>query len=338
MAARTREFRVHLFLDTNTYLGFFRLSDDNLEQLKKLSERVGSGETTLYVTGQVRDEFLRNRESTIDDALDTVRKAPSLPNQFAHLFEALDGYEEVRAALKDADRKLAKLIEEAVAAIESGSLHADELISDLFSRAKTIELTDAILEAAKLRVLLGNPPGKQGSYGDAVSWESLLVEVPDGADLVLVTNDRDFKSKLDAQRLNAFLIAEWARNKRSTIHLHGNLRSALEAHFPEIQLAPEPEPEQDQAIERLTSAGSFAATHAAIGRLSRFSEFTPDQVAALLDAAIDNSQVGGIMEDDDVFKFYDGLARQYGALIASDQWDRLNDRLKDAEIYRSTRA
>jgi predicted nucleic acid-binding protein len=326
---------VHLFLDTNTLLGFFRLSDDNLDQLKKLSERVGSGETTLYVTSQVRDEFLRNRESTIDDALDTVRKAPSLPNQFAHLFEALGGYEEVRAALKDADRKLRKLIEEAVAAVESGSLHADELISDLFAQAKTIALTDAILEAAKLRVLLGNPPGKQGSYGDAVNWESLLAEVPDGADLVLVTNDRDFKSKLDAQRLNAFLISEWTSRKGSTVYLHGNLRSALEAHYPEIQLAPEPEPEQDQAVDRLVNASSFAVTHAAIRRLSRFSEFTPDQVASLIDAAIDNSQVGGIMEDDDVFEFYDGLSRQYGALIASDQWDRLNDRLKDAEIYRS---
>jgi hypothetical protein len=42
------------------------------------------------------------------------------------------------------------------------------------------------------------------------------------------------------------------------------------------------------------------------------------------------------MEDDDVFEFYDGLARQYGSLMESDLWDRLNERLKDAEINRST--
>lgn len=327
---------MHLFLDTNTYLGFFRLSDDNLEQLRKLSERVGSGETTLYVTAQVRNEFLRNRESTIEEALDTVRKAPNLPNQFAHLFEALEGYGDVRTALNDANQKLRKLMEDAVEAVANGSLHADELIKDLFAHGKSVELTDAILEAAKLRVLLGNPPGKAGSYGDAVNWESLLVEVPNGEDLVLVTNDRDYKSKLDPHRLNEYLIDEWTRQKGSEIHLHGSLRTALEAHYPEIQLAPEPEPEQIQAIERLKNAGSFAATHAAIARLSRFSEFTADQVAALVEAANENSQVGGIMGDDDVFDFYDGIARQYGPIIESAQWDRLSDMLKDAEGYRST--
>jgi len=329
---------VHLFLDTNTLLGFFRLSDDNLEQLKKLSDRVGSGETTLYVTEQVRAEFLRNRESTIDEALDTVRKAPRLPNQFAHLFESLDGYGEVRSALKDAEEKLRKLKEDADNAVASGSLHADTLINDLFARGKSVGLTDAILEAAKLRVLLGNPPGKAGSYGDAVNWESLLVEVPVGEDLVLVTNDRDFKSKLDPQRLNAYLIEEWTRKKTSNIELHGTLRSALEAHYPEIKLVPEPEPEQDQAIERLVSANNFAETHRAIGRLLRFSEFTPEQVADLVSAADGNSQVRGIMQDDDVFEFYDNLARQYGSLMESDVYDRLNERLKDAEAYRSASA
>ncbi len=329
---------MHLFLDTNTYLGFFRLSDDNLEQLKKLSGRVGSAETILYVTEQVRAEFLRNRESTIDEALDTVRKAPNLPNQFAHLFEALDGYEEVRSALKDAERKLRKLMEDAVKAVADGSLHADELINDLFARGKGVDLTDAILEAAKLRVLLGNPPGKAGSYGDAVNWESLLVEVPNGEDLVLVTNDRDFKSKLDPNRLNEYLINEWARKKTSNIHLHGTLRSALEAHYPEIQLAPEPEPEQDQAIERLVNANNFLEAHRAIRRLLPFSEFTHDQVADLVEAAHSNSQVRGIMQDDDVFEFYDNLARQYGSLMEPDVSDRLNERLKDAETYRSALA
>ena len=328
---------MHLFLDTNTYLGFFRLSDDNLEQLNKLSERVGSGETTLYVTEQVRAEFLRNRESTIDEALDTVRKAPRLPSQFAHLFEGLDGYAEVRNALRDADEKLRVLIADAVSVVAEGSLHADGLITDLFAHGKSVVLTDAILEAAKLRVLLGNPPGKPGSYGDAVNWESLLVEVPQDADLVLVTNDKDYKSKLDQSRLNEYLIDEWTRKKGSQVHLHGSLRSALEAHYPEIQLAPEPEPEQVQAVEQLVNAGNFLATHRAIRGLSRFSEFDPELVAAIVGAGIDNSQVRGIMGDDDVFEFYDGLARQYGDVVESDLWQRFIERLKEAETERLAR-
>ena len=329
---------MHLFLDTNTYLGFFRLSDDNLEQLKKLSQGVQSGDTTLYVTEQVRAEFFRHREGIIYDTLDTVRKAPKLPNEFAHLFEAIAGYAEVRSVLKDAEVKLRQLIDNAVAAVTNGSLHADGVITDLFARGKSVGLTDSILEAAKLRVLLGNPPGKPGSYGDAVNWESLLVEVPKDEDLVLVTNDKDYRSKLDPNRLNQYLLDEWTRKKGSHVHLHGSLRSALGAHYPEIQLAPEPEPEQDQAIEQLVIASNFRATHQAIRRLSRFSEFNPDQVATMVEAAIDNDQVGGIMEDDDVFEFYNALAHQYGPTIESAQWDRLNARLKEAEASRAALA
>jgi hypothetical protein len=99
----------------------------------------------------------------------------------------------------------------------------------------------------------------------------------------------------------------------------------------------EPEPEQDQAIERLVTSNSFAETHGAIRRLLPFAEFTPEQVATLVAAANDNSQVRGIMEDDDVFEFYDALARQYGSSMASDQWDKLNDRLRDGEAFRSSR-
>jgi predicted nucleic acid-binding protein len=327
---------VHLFLDTNIYLGFFRLSDDNLEQLRKLSQRVGSHETTLYVTGQIRAEFLRNRESTIDEALDTLRKAPKLPSQFAHLFEAIDGYEDVRTALRDADEKLRGLMEGAVQAVANGSLHADELITELFAQARSVDLSDEILESAKLRVLLGNPPGKSSSFGDAVNWESLLREVPDGEDLVLVTDDRDYKSKLDPNRLNEYLIDEWARKKRSQIRLHGTLRSALEAHYPEIRLMPQPEPEQDQAVERLVNSNSFAETHAAIRRLQGFSEFTPNEVANLVEAAVSNSQIRGILADNDVFEFFEGVARQYGPTITSSQWDLLVEGLEEAERTRRT--
>lgn len=286
---------MHLFLDTNTYLSFFRLSDDNLEQLEKLSDRVGSGETILYVTEQVRAEFLRNRGSTINEALDTVRKAP-LPNQFAHLFEGLDGYEELRSALKDVEGKRVTLMDDAVRAAADGSLHADALITDLFGKGKAVALTDPIVEAAKLRVLLGHPPGKPGSYGDAVNWESLLFEVPHGEDLVLVTNDRDYKSKLDPNRLNAYLIDEWRRKKGSQIEMHATPRSALGAHYPEIRLSREPEPEQEQAVERLINSDSFSETHQAIRRLSPFSEFTPEQVTSLVGAVSSNYQVGGILQ------------------------------------------
>jgi hypothetical protein len=50
---------MNLFLDSNIYLSFYRLSDDDLEELQKLTVAVRSKDTTLYVTDQVRDEFNR---------------------------------------------------------------------------------------------------------------------------------------------------------------------------------------------------------------------------------------------------------------------------------------
>jgi hypothetical protein len=35
-----------LFLDTNIYLSFYKLSDDDLEELEKLKVAVGSGDTS----------------------------------------------------------------------------------------------------------------------------------------------------------------------------------------------------------------------------------------------------------------------------------------------------
>ena len=61
---------MNLFLDTNVYLGFYKLSGDDLEQLKKLVIAVRDQGTTLLLTEQTRDEFERNREKTAADSLD----------------------------------------------------------------------------------------------------------------------------------------------------------------------------------------------------------------------------------------------------------------------------
>ena len=203
---------MHLFLDSNIYLGFYRLSEDNLDQLKKLSATVRSGETVLYLTDQVRNEFTKNREGTIAESLATLRDQ-KVPNQFPQLFTNLTGFADVQATLKKAEEQLSTLMTDARQAIEDGTLQADELIKDLFASAKPVPLIDEIWTAAQRRVLLGAPPGKPGSYGDAVNWESLLAEVPKRKRLVLVTADMDYMSRLDQTRLNEFLRDEWATAK-----------------------------------------------------------------------------------------------------------------------------
>lgn len=58
-----------LYLDTNVYLSFYHLSNDDLEELKKLSVLTNSGKLTLYLPEQTKNEFYRNRDTKIADAI-----------------------------------------------------------------------------------------------------------------------------------------------------------------------------------------------------------------------------------------------------------------------------
>src|SRR4051794_20553192 len=89
---------MHLFLDTNIYLSFYKLSDDDLEELQKLTVAVRSEGTTLYITDQVRDEFNRNREGVVAGSLKAIEGA-KLPSNFPRLFMPYPEYDAMRAAL-----------------------------------------------------------------------------------------------------------------------------------------------------------------------------------------------------------------------------------------------
>ena len=60
---------------------------------------------------------------------------------------------------------------------------------------------------------MGNPPGKDNKYGDAVNWECLLDNVPNGEDLYFISADKDYRSLIHHENMNPFLIKEWKIKK-----------------------------------------------------------------------------------------------------------------------------
>ena len=60
---------MHAFIDTNILLSFYHLSNDDLEELKKLAVLIQQKSVTLYLTDQIAAEFARNREVKIADAV-----------------------------------------------------------------------------------------------------------------------------------------------------------------------------------------------------------------------------------------------------------------------------
>ena len=213
---------ISLFIDTNIYLNFYHFSDDELEELKKLSVAITKKDIKLYITRQVVDEFNRNRESKIADALKRFRNQP-LPNQFPNICKSYDEYKTMRSRLDGFKNEKNSLLVKLKDDIENKNLGADKIISEIFSAAKELEEDSEIVGIAKERVDHGKPPGKSSSYGDAINWLVLLRHILRGEVLYIVTDDDDYVSKLDDHKLCDYLQSEWKVENGSQVFIYRKL-------------------------------------------------------------------------------------------------------------------
>jgi predicted nucleic acid-binding protein len=287
---------LNLFIDTNIYLSFFHLTSDDLEELKKLSVVLANGEICLFLPEQVMDEFRRNRDGKLADGLKRLREQ-RLNLQFPQICKDYPEFVELRRLQMEYEERHSALLEKLTRDIASYSLKADILVKELFDQA-TIIPTANQLDRARRRMDLGNPPGKAGSLGDAVNWEGLLEAVPKGEELNFVTDDRDFASPLDESTFDGFLMAEWTAKKLGGLLAYRRLSEFFKSKLPEIKLASEAE--KDLLIGRLARSGTFATTHATVGKLSGYSEFSDAQANAIVAASLSNNQVTWILGDEDV--------------------------------------
>ena len=303
---------LHLFIDANIFLKFYDFATEDLNELLKLRDRIRDGHVVLYVTSQVLDEVQRNRERKVATSFLRLLKdtVPDEYPNYAKYEETL--YREVLSAQRRLQEERQKLIEKIRERIRERKLRADEVLRELFLAARRGDHDPRVIERAKLRVALGNPPGKRGSIGDAVSWEALLEDVPDGEILILVSGDADFQSQFDKGRIREFLVDEWKDKKSGDLVLFPSLLEFAKEHEKTMQLRMETMRVEDQSrfVERLEGSDNFESTHAAIGALEKCSPFTVDNVRRLVDALRENSQVWWISEDQDVSAFYRRLYRE----------------------------
>jgi hypothetical protein len=315
-----------LFLDTNTLLSFYHYSSDDLEELRKLAVLVRQREVELYIPSQVVREFRRNREAKIADALKQLREQKiSFP--FPQMSKDYPEHDELRRLQREYGESHRRLLENLERDIRDGALKADIVVDELLGLAAVIDCNNRIVSAAKDRFELGDPPGKRDSLGDAINWEALLEGLPDGTDLYFISGDRDFASPVDPDRFSDFLSQEWRRRKNGDIHFYKRLSNFLKDHYAQINL--ETEAEKDQLVQQLAASGSFKATHEIIGRLARYSDFTPAQVEGIVAAVVNNNQVEWIAKDPDVESFLQKAVVGHDAFVdpdlMSDFYDILND-------------
>lgn len=291
---------MQLFIDTNIFLSFYHFKSDDLEELKKLNILIRQQKIKLLLTDQVIDEFNRNRENKIADAIKHL-KDQRFNLQFPQLCKDYDEYERLREYQKQYEKEHNALLSKMSEDIKNRTLKADTIITELFSSGQQILTTDEILLAARLRMDIGNPPGKNGSLGDAINWEALLNTALEEEEIYFITDDKDYCSSINSEAFNEFLLREWNQKKKSQVIYHKQLSSLFKKSFPEIKLASELE--KDFLIQEFANSGSFMYTHLTISKLNHYTDFTSAQLNRIVEAAGTNSQIAWIIEDEDVKNF-----------------------------------
>ena len=292
---------MHLFIDTNIFLSFYHLTSDDLEELRKLAVLIKQKHVVLLLPDQIVSEFRRNRENKIADAIKGL-KEQRLSLQFPQICKDYPEYYDLRTLQKQYEERHSALLDKVFHDVTHATLKADETIKELFAIAEHIESTPERVARARIRVQIGNPPGKDGSMGDAINWEALMDRMPTLSDLHFITDDRDYVSILDESRFKEFLLDEWTeRTVGSDLRFYRRLSSFFKEHFPQIKLASEFE--KELCIQTLAASRSFSQTHSAIARLAKHTQFTATQRNDIVRAAVSNSQVSSIIDDEDVQHF-----------------------------------
>jgi hypothetical protein len=295
---------MQLFIDTNILLSFYSLNQEDLAELSKLSDLIAQQHITLLLTDQIIDEFNRNREQRIDGAIKSIRSQTFNP-QFPQLCEDYPEVDRVRESLKRYEQAHTALMDRVAIDIKAKNLKADRIIQSFFTLGNKLPAHSQILDRARFRMGVGNPPGKNNSLGDAINWECLLESIPAGEDLFFVTGDKDYCSALNDDDFSDFLQTEWFNQKQTSIHFYKRLSGFCKEQFPEIALASVRD--KEFLIRDLVNSQSIGDTQKAIAKLTYYKEFTAAQVNTIVAAAIFNRQVVWSMEDDLVKSFLSTL-------------------------------
>jgi len=223
--------KMNVFIDTNILLNFYKLSDILLDKFFSLVHLLEEGKIELLVTDQLMDEFDRNREKVIKKTLDLFEetlqglRVPTPANDYNDM-------QEIKKLITQLNSLNIDLLEKIDKDADNKNLKADRIVYALFK--SPVKANEFVNDCAFRRVMKGNPPGKKITYGDALNWEILLSEAPEGEDLYFISNDNDYKSSLSSGKMDMFLKEEWEKRKHSRIHLYDSLARFLKENFQKL--------------------------------------------------------------------------------------------------------
>ncbi|WP_120497066.1 PIN domain-containing protein [Kiloniella sp. EL199] len=305
---------MHVFIDTNIILSFLHFSKDDLDALQNVFASHTHGSASIHLTQQVCDEFKRNRENRIKDALKRF-KDNKFSAQLPSFMKPYSEYDEIRELSSKLQKKQKDILVKVDQEVTEQNLLADKLIKEIFDKSDIIETSREIYDLASMRMSIGNPPGKNSSIGDAINWIILLDVVPNGENLHVISEDGDFYSSINEISPHPFLQEEWSEKKGSELVVYRKLSEFMKEHFDGVAFSFDKN--KEALFDELMNAGSFSRTHGIISRLEEYSYFSLKEVCKILDGASENDQFGSIITDYDVSDFLNRIAvPRLGELIS----------------------
>ncbi len=302
---------MHVFIDTNILLRFFHFTEEELDALSDVFASHEHGSAIVHLTEQVRDEFARNREGKIKDALKKFREGRQVP-QLPAFLKGYEEYGEIRELTTQILDKRKSILGKVDRDIKGKQLPADRLLEGIFQSSELTSVSEENFQHAARRMAVGNPPGKKGSLGDAINWEILLESLPSNEDIHVISVDGDFYSPIYENSPHNFLSEEWSRRNGGTLFVYRSLSAFMKEHFDGIAFSFDKE--KEALIEELAHSGSYSTTHALVAQLEHYNYFSLREAMRILEAAAHNTQFGHVVCDHDVAMF---LARIAGPHISN---------------------
>ena len=113
-----------IFLDTNVYLSFYHYTSNDLDELNKLAVLIKADSCVLYTTTQLLDEFKRNREGKIFEALKNF-KPPKLALEFPRFCQDYHEFAEMQGLQKSFAKAHDAILKKIDTEVKASNLKAD---------------------------------------------------------------------------------------------------------------------------------------------------------------------------------------------------------------------
>jgi len=250
---------LNMFIDTNIILSFFSISDDDIEQLKKMVRLIDDGEVRILINSQVYREVLRNRDNKLATSLSEFSKTSFKPPTIPRFMQGYEEVELLHKALLTAETAHKQALRRARSEAEKLLTNADVLIDQIFQASKIQHVSAQVYDSAIKRMRLGDPPGKDAPLGDRINWEHLLDYRSMTGDLHIITRDNDYRSPLQIDLPNNALSREWSDIKGGQLYVHRDIKKFLSSKFSNFDFkSPSRADYQKAAAKKLMEAAAAA--------------------------------------------------------------------------------